>query len=228
MAIFRNELEKKKKVDTKDVNDLMDGLLQLEDKECKKLCDIELLDNIIGFVLGGYESTSLSIMWALHYLAKYSIVLKKLRKLKEENMPFSKRKNKELVTRDDLARLKLYTSKVVEETLRSSSITTFLFRTATKDAKYKGYKIPEGWKVLLWVKYLHKNPENFEDPINHQILDHSKYLVGDQKSVLETCLLDCNFPSFFITWPLDASKTSAMSLSSFIVFRYNIIEGFLV
>lgn len=28
-----------------------------------------------------------------------------------------------------------------------------------------GYKIPKGWKVILWVRYLHTNPENFDDPM---------------------------------------------------------------
>lgn len=25
--------------------------------------------------------------------------------------------------------------------------------------------IPKGWKVIVWVRYLHTNPENFENPM---------------------------------------------------------------
>lgn len=28
-----------------------------------------------------------------------------------------------------------------------------------------GYKIPKGWKVILWVRYLHTNSEIFDDPL---------------------------------------------------------------
>lgn len=85
--IFRKELEKKRKKisDGVDVrvdnvtNDLMDGLMGLKDDEGKELSDTEVLDNIVSLVIAGYESTSLAIMWALYYLAKYPNVLQKLR-----------------------------------------------------------------------------------------------------------------------------------------------------
>jgi ent-kaurenoic acid hydroxylase len=28
-----------------------------------------------------------------------------------------------------------------------------------------GYKIPKNWKVIVWARYFHTNPENFEDPM---------------------------------------------------------------
>ncbi|KAK1363375.1 Ent-kaurenoic acid oxidase 1 [Heracleum sosnowskyi] len=168
--IFRKELEKKRKKirDGVDVrvnnvtNDLMDGLMGLKDDEGKELSDTEVLDNIVSLVIAGYESTSLAIMWALYYLAKYPSVLQKLR---EENMCLRKHKNEEQITSDDIAKLN-YTNKVVEETIRMANIAAFIFRTATKDVEYKGYTIPRGWKVMMWVRYLHTNPENFDDPMS--------------------------------------------------------------
>ncbi|XP_057514689.1 ent-kaurenoic acid oxidase 1-like [Actinidia eriantha] len=162
-AIFREELKRRKKnpEEANSRNDLMDGLMQLKDDEGNQLRDIEVVDNIVSIVVAGYKSTSIAIMWALYYLAKYSDVLQKLR---EENRPISKRKNGELITSDDIANMK-YTNKVVEETIRLANIAAIVFRTATKDVEYKGYKIPKGWKVMLWVRYLHTNPENFSDPM---------------------------------------------------------------
>lgn len=165
MEIFRKELEKKKKEQEQDgamnTNDLMDGMMRLKDDEGKQLSDIEVLDNILSLVVAGYESTSLAIMWALYYLPKYPNVLQKLR---EENMSFSKNKHGELLTSDDITKL-IYTNKVVEETLRMANIASTIFRTATKDIVYKGYMIPKGWKVIVWIRYLHTNPENFENPM---------------------------------------------------------------
>lgn len=59
--------------------DLMDGLMKLKDEEGSQLSDIEVLDNIVSLLVGGYESTTLASMWAVYYLAKYPKVLEKLR-----------------------------------------------------------------------------------------------------------------------------------------------------
>ncbi|GFZ03648.1 hypothetical protein Acr_16g0002720 [Actinidia rufa] len=163
VGIFREELERRKKKPEEATkrNDMMDGLMQLKDEQGRHLSEIEVLDNIVSLVVAGYESTSLSMMWALYYLAKYPNVLKKLR---EENMLLSKTKNGEFITSDEVSELK-YTKQVVEETIRLANVAAVVFRTATKDVVYKGYTIPKNWKVMLWVRYLHTDPENFEDPM---------------------------------------------------------------
>ncbi|GMN45736.1 hypothetical protein TIFTF001_014920 [Ficus carica] len=83
-AIFRVELEKKKRQKCEGTNyDLMDGLMQIEDGEGSKLSHEEVLDNIICLVIGGYEFTSLALMWAIYYLVNYPDVLEKLRVVEE-------------------------------------------------------------------------------------------------------------------------------------------------
>ncbi|KDP31197.1 hypothetical protein JCGZ_11573 [Jatropha curcas] len=160
--IFKVELEKKKKengVGTR--NDLMDGLMQIKDEEGNQLSDQEVIDNIVTLVIAGYESTSLASMWAVYYLAKYPDVLNRLR---EENMAISKKDRGDFITIEDISQLK-YTNMVVEETIRLANISAFLFRKATEEVEYKGYRIPKNWKVILWIRYLHTNPENYEDPL---------------------------------------------------------------
>lgn len=163
IKIFGAELEKKRNRngEGETTNDLMDGLMQIKDEQGNKLSDAEVLDNIVGFIVAGYESTALASAWALYYLAKYPHVLQLLR---EENMAICKNEAGDFITSEDVSKLK-YTNKVVEETIRMANITAFSFRTATKMVEYKGYKIPKGWKVILWNRYLHTNPENFEDPM---------------------------------------------------------------
>ncbi|XP_052174790.1 ent-kaurenoic acid oxidase-like isoform X7 [Diospyros lotus] len=163
-AIFWEELERRKKsrVDgSKNKNDLMEELMKLKNEEGKPLMDMEVIDNIITLLVGGYFSTSLAMMWALYYLAEYPDVLQKLR---EENMQISQEKNDEFITSDDISKMK-YTNKVVEETLRMANISQFLVRTATRDVDYKGYRIPKGWKIIVWNRYLHTDPENYDDPM---------------------------------------------------------------
>ncbi|KAI9175057.1 hypothetical protein LWI28_026756 [Acer negundo] len=165
-AIFRVELEKKKKkkkngngVET--TNDLMDGLMKIEDDEGNKLSDQEIVENIVGLVVGGYDSTALTSTWALYFLAKFPNVLEKLR---EENIAACKNKKGEFIMTEDLSRMK-YTANVVEETIRMANIAAINFRLATREVEYKGYKIPKDWKVIMWIRYLHTNPENFDDPM---------------------------------------------------------------
>ena len=77
---FYMELDKRKnenKIETMD--DLMDGLMKIEDEEGDKLSDKEVIDNIVSLVAAGYISTSLISTWAIYLLAKNPIVLKKLR-----------------------------------------------------------------------------------------------------------------------------------------------------
>ncbi|KAL3528317.1 hypothetical protein ACH5RR_007639 [Cinchona calisaya] len=163
MSIFKVELEKRKKnlnVETGE-KDLMDGLMRQKNEEGKQLSEVEVLDNMVSLVVGGYESTTLSIMWALFYLAKYPPVLKKVR---EENVLVRKNFEGDMITNYEISKLK-YTNKVVEEIIRLANISAFVFRIVHKDVEHKGYKIPKGWKVICWLRYLHENPENFEDPL---------------------------------------------------------------
>ncbi|WCJ32583.1 cytochrome P450 family 88 subfamily A polypeptide 3 [Euphorbia peplus] len=163
-AIFAMEIEKRKKRiknGEKVEKDLMDGLMQMKDEDGNGLSDKEVLDNIVSFIIAGYESTALSSTWAIYYLAKYPNVLKKLR---EENMAMSKKKKGDFITTEDVSQLK-YTNKVVEEIIRMANISQFMFRLVTKDVEYKGYRIPKGWKVIVWNRYLHTDPQNFEDPL---------------------------------------------------------------
>ncbi|TXG68428.1 hypothetical protein EZV62_003363 [Acer yangbiense] len=162
--IFRIELEKRKNrtgIDQTMNIDLMDGLMQIEDDMGKRLSDQEVLDNIVSLVVAGYTSTAMASTWALYFLAKNPNVLEKLR---EENMGICKNKKENFITSEDVSQLK-YTNKVVEETIRMANIAGITFRLVIKEAEYKGYKIPKDWKVIVWNRYLHTNPENFNDPM---------------------------------------------------------------
>ncbi|XP_058762852.1 ent-kaurenoic acid oxidase 2-like [Vicia villosa] len=161
--IFSIELNKRKLKNRNKVEalDLMDGLMQIEDDEGDKLSDKEVVDNIVSLVLGGYISTSLVSMWAIYLLAKYPNVLKLLR---EENMAFTKGNSGDFITAKDVSNLK-YTNKVVEEVIRMSNISAFIFRKVVNEVDYKGYKIPKGWKVISMLRYIHTDPENFRDPM---------------------------------------------------------------
>ncbi|KAI5410480.1 ent-kaurenoic acid oxidase 2 [Lathyrus oleraceus] len=159
---FYMELDKRKnenKIETMD--DLMDGLMKIEDEEGDKLSDKEVIDNIVSLVAAGYISTSLISTWAIYLLAKNPIVLKKLR---EENMTFTKGSPEDFITPKDVSNLK-YTNKIVEEVIRMANVAACIFRKVDTEVNYKGYKMPKGWTVILFLRYLHTDPENFKNPM---------------------------------------------------------------
>ncbi|CAL1368099.1 unnamed protein product [Linum trigynum] len=167
-SIFRGELEKRKqrnrgrKQEAEEEKDLMDGLMEIRDEKGDLLSDEEVVDNIASLVVGGYDSTALSSMWALHCLAKHPDALSKLR---EENMGLKTEKGggEDYITYDDISKLK-YTKKVVEEILRFANVSVFAFRLSDRDVEFRGHVIPKGWKVLCWLRYVHTDPNNFDDP----------------------------------------------------------------
>ncbi|CAI8596139.1 unnamed protein product [Vicia faba] len=158
---FWMELDKRKNENKIETIDLMDGLMKIEDEEGDKLSDKEVIDNIVSLVAAGYISTSLISTWAIYLLAKYPIVLKKLR---EENIAFTKEGPEDLITPKDASNLK-YTNKVVEEVIRIANVAACIFRKVETEVNYKGYKIPKGWTIILLIRYLHTDPENFKNPI---------------------------------------------------------------
>ncbi|XP_077212683.1 ent-kaurenoic acid oxidase 1-like isoform X1 [Tasmannia lanceolata] len=162
-AVFRAELEKRKQGgDSASVerNDLMDGLMQIKDEEGNQLGDEEVVDNITSLIIAGYESTGMATMWSLYYLSKSPDVLRRLR---EEHMEISIQKKGAFITMEDIKKMK-YTPKVVEETVRMANIAPVIFRRVNKDVDYRGYRIPKDWKVAVWLRHLHTDPNNFEDP----------------------------------------------------------------
>ncbi|PIA27994.1 hypothetical protein AQUCO_07400090v1 [Aquilegia coerulea] len=56
--------------------------------------------------------------------------------------------------------------RVVDETIRMANVNPFTFRYAKDDVNYQGFKIPKNWQIMLWIRYLHTDPKNFDDPMN--------------------------------------------------------------
>ncbi|GLJ04686.1 hypothetical protein SUGI_0001290 [Cryptomeria japonica] len=143
-------------------DDFLQVLMDSVDSNGDKLSEEEILDNIVSIILGGYASTANSITWALYYLAKYPAVLQKL---KEENVSIRlKKKEDEILTYEDVKSMD-YTSKVIDEVIRLANISAFVFRTASKDEEFNGYTIPKGWKVIVWLRANHVDPQYYHNPM---------------------------------------------------------------
>ncbi|KAJ0985896.1 hypothetical protein J5N97_004252 [Dioscorea zingiberensis] len=143
-------------------SDFMQTLMDYTDENGNRLSDVEVLDNIFSLILGGYESTSNVMTWALYYLAKYPEILEKLKK---ETLAIRELKSKDaLLTYEDIKKMK-YTSKVVEELIRLANVSPFIFRRVKKDVIIDEFKFPQNWKVIVWIRTIHIDSRYYEDPL---------------------------------------------------------------
>ncbi|KAJ7962189.1 Cytochrome P450 family ent-kaurenoic acid oxidase [Quillaja saponaria] len=143
--------------------DMMDKLLVVEDEDGRKLEDEEIIDLLLLFLLAGHDSSALGMLWSTIYLTENPEFLQKA---KEEQEEIIRRRSS---TRDRLnlteIRQMVLLSKVIEETLRRTNILFSIFREANIDVNINGYTIPKGWKVLIWSRGVHMDPEIYANPL---------------------------------------------------------------
>ncbi|KAK1385726.1 Ent-kaurenoic acid oxidase [Heracleum sosnowskyi] len=143
--------------------DMMDALLHVEDENGRKLDDEEIIDILLMYLNAGHESSGHIIMWVMVYLQQNPELF---RKAKAEQEAIAKNRSptqKGMILRE--YRQMEYLSKVIDETLRLVTFSLMVFRKATKDVKINGYVIPKGWKVLVWFRSVHLDPEIYPEPM---------------------------------------------------------------
>ncbi|PPS02864.1 hypothetical protein GOBAR_AA17803 [Gossypium barbadense] len=58
----------------------------------------------------------------------------------------------------------MFEFQVIDETLRRASVSFCNFREAKVDVNINGYLIPKGWKVLVWNRGIHMDPQVYLNP----------------------------------------------------------------
>lgn len=142
--------------------DMLDALIDVEDEKGGKLDDEEIIDIMLMYLNAGHESSGHTTMWATVFLQGHPEFLEKAKA--EQEMIVKKRPptQKGLTLRE--IREMDYLSKVVDETLRLITFSLTVFREAKTDVNISGYTIPKGWKVLVWFRSIHLDPQIYENP----------------------------------------------------------------
>ncbi|KAJ4710289.1 Cytochrome P450 family ent-kaurenoic acid oxidase [Melia azedarach] len=142
--------------------DMMDQLLSVEDENGKKLEDEEIIDLLVMYLNAGHESSGHTMMWATILLQEHPEFLEKAKAEQEwiikKRPPTQKGLNLKEIREMD------YLNKVIDETLRIVTFSLTVFREAKKDVNISGYTIPKGWKVLVWFRSVHLDPEIYSNP----------------------------------------------------------------
>ncbi|GMH35302.1 hypothetical protein BSKO_03170 [Bryopsis sp. KO-2023] len=123
---------------------LLSRLVNARDENGKGLEDAEIEDNIILLLVAGYDTTANVAFRCLNNLAKYPQVLEKAIQEQEDlEAKFGKE-----ISSDVLEKMP-YLEAVLKETMRLETPAPSGFRRATKTFELDGYKIPEGWQIMI-------------------------------------------------------------------------------
>ncbi|KQJ81398.1 ent-kaurenoic acid oxidase 1 isoform X1 [Brachypodium distachyon] len=142
--------------------DMMDRLIEVEDEGGRRLEDEEIIDMLVLYLNAGHESSAHITMWATVFMQENSHILSKAKAEQEEIMKNIPLTQKGLTLRD--YKKMEYLSQVIDETLRFVNISFVTFRQATRDVFVNGYLIPKGWKVQLWYRSVHMDPQLYSEP----------------------------------------------------------------
>ncbi|CAM8939104.1 unnamed protein product [Rhodiola kirilowii] len=141
-------------------NDLLGSFLNYKGDHGEVLSDNQIADNIIGVLFAAQDTTASVMTWTIKFLHDNPKVLEAV---KAEQNAILKINNGGPLSWSQTREMP-FSYKVVLESLRMSSIISFLFREAVVDVEYKGYLIPKGWKVMPLFRNIHHNPQFFPDP----------------------------------------------------------------
>ncbi|KAM4108730.1 hypothetical protein ACB094_03G067400 [Castanea mollissima] len=166
VKVLQSILDKKREMTEskhQGTKDMMDLLSEAEDEDGRKLEDEDIVDLILLFLSAGFDSSAVSILWAIIHLTENP---EALRKAKEEQEEIIKRRpsNQIGLKLKEIKQME-YLAKVIDETLRMTNIFS-LFRKAKADVSINDYIIPKGWKVSVWYGAFHMDPEIFDNPQN--------------------------------------------------------------
>ncbi|XP_054811670.1 abscisic acid 8'-hydroxylase 2 isoform X2 [Prosopis cineraria] len=155
-------LIRRRKETEKHERGLLEDLLRARNQNMYQLTDSQIADNLIGVIFAAHDTTASAITWVLKYLHDNASILESVTKEQEEIRSKLVEENRGL-TWDDTRRMP-FTSRVIQETLRSASILSFTFREAVRDVELEGYLIPRGWKVLPLFRSIHHSADFFPQP----------------------------------------------------------------
>ncbi|KAA8520367.1 hypothetical protein F0562_014623 [Nyssa sinensis] len=161
-SIVNERREKREKQPPRSKKDMMDALLEVEDENGRRLNDEEIIDVLVMYLNAGHESSGHITMWATLFLQQHPEFFQRA-KAEQEAIVKNRPPTQKGLTLKEVRQME-YLSKVVDESLRLLTFSFVVFREAKADVQMSGYTIPKGWKVLVWFRSIHLDPEIYPNP----------------------------------------------------------------
>jgi len=149
---------KERRESGQDVDDLLGMLLAARDEETGEgMTDLEIRDEVMVTLFGGYEATADALTWTWHLLDEHPAVDETMR---EEIATVLGGRTP---TFEDVTRL-TYTAQVAQESMRLYPPFWFYNRTAKDEDEIGGYRIPAGAQILIVPYATHRHPDFWKVP----------------------------------------------------------------
>jgi cytochrome P450 len=117
----------------------------------------QLHDEVLNICIGGYETTTNTLSWALYMLARHPEAEEKLHAEVDRVL------DGRIPTFDDLPQL-TYTRMIIDEILRIYSPAYQFMRRTREDDVVGGYRVPAETNVLINSYFLHRHPDFWDEP----------------------------------------------------------------
>lgn len=132
--------------------DIVDLLLAAEDPMSgTPLSDAQLTDNLLGFILAGYETTAAALTWTIYLIASQAQTERRL--LAEFGASPSNQ------TTDYV-----FTHQVISEALRLYPPAFMLTRVAAKNVRLGTHKVKAGQRINIPIWAIHRREQNWPNP----------------------------------------------------------------
>ena len=138
-------------------SDLLSTLLHARDTDGSAFTELELRDMAVNVLAAGFESTALTLAWALYFLARDPTQLRRVRAEVDEVVGDGP------IDAGHVALLS-FTENVVRETLRLHPPGWVVGREARQDYELAGYHIKRGTQIFILPYLAHHNRDHFPDP----------------------------------------------------------------
>jgi len=151
-----------------DTGDLLSMLIAARDEDGTQMSDRQLRDEVMTFLLAGYETTALALSWMWYLLSQNRSAEAELH---QELAAVLKGR---AATFGDLPQLR-FTEAVVKETMRLYPPAWSVAREAAREVEIAGYRIPAGSNIVMSQWIMHRDQRYFPDP--HKF-DPARWLNG--------------------------------------------------
>lgn len=151
--------------------DLLGTLLAARAGGAPGVTDQQVCDEVLTFMLAGYESTAITLAWAWYLLSLHPAANVRLHQEVAEVLGDRVAGASHV---PDLG----YTSAVLQETLRVYPPSWDLERDAIEEDEIGGYRIPAGSMVFISPYVTHRHPDFWERP---ETFEPARFLARDER-----------------------------------------------
>lgn len=158
LRAFVSELVKARRADADKGDDLLARMVRASDPETgRTLSDQDIVDNVIAFLMAGYDTTALSLAWTLYLIA--------------QSPEWEERIVQEIeavagagpVTADHVERLSVV-QQVYNESLRLFPTAPVIVRDILADMEFDGITIPAGTIGIIPIYAIHRHHQLWIEP----------------------------------------------------------------